>query len=84
MSSSDSVAAATENTSRLGYKHICVNYLHVACHDYKYLDTHTHTHPHTRPHREVTLPSLQVSLQVRLQVSQSLSLQVFSFLQLEF
>ena len=26
----------TENTSRLGYKHVCVNYLHLACHDYQY------------------------------------------------
>ena len=30
MSSSDSVATATENASRLGYKPVCVNYLHVA------------------------------------------------------
>ena len=29
MSSSDSVATATENASRLGYKHVCVYYLHV-------------------------------------------------------
>ena len=36
MSSSDSVATATENTSRLGYKHDCVNYLHVASRDYEY------------------------------------------------
>ena len=35
MSSSDSVATATENASRLGYKHVCVNYLHVASHDYQ-------------------------------------------------
>ena len=51
MSSSDSVATATENASRLGYKHVCVNYLHVASHDYQYQEviqhTHTHTHPHT-------------------------------------
>ena len=30
MSSSDSMATATENASRLGYKHVCVNYLHVS------------------------------------------------------
>ena len=49
MSSSDSVATATENASRLGYKHVCVNYLHVASHDYQKViqHTHTHTHPHT-------------------------------------
>ena len=35
MSSSDSVATATENASRLGYKHASVNYLHVASHDYQ-------------------------------------------------
>ena len=28
MSSSDSMDTATENASRLGYKHVCVNYLH--------------------------------------------------------
>ena len=55
MSSSDSVATVTENTSRLGYKQICVNYLHVASHDYhfcisiwKWSSTHTHRHLHTR------------------------------------
>ena len=36
MSSSDYVATATENASRLGYKHVCVNYLHLASHDYQY------------------------------------------------
>ena len=36
MSSSDSVATATENASRSGYKHVCVNYLHVVSHDYQY------------------------------------------------
>ena len=34
MSSSDSVHA-TENASRLGYKHVCVNYLHMASPDYQ-------------------------------------------------
>ena len=34
MSSSDSVAIATENASRLGYKQVCVNYFRVASHDY--------------------------------------------------
>ena len=50
MSSSDFVATATENASRWGYKHACVNYLHVASHDYpEYQEViqHTHTHPHT-------------------------------------
>ena len=49
MSSSDSVATATENASRLGYKHVCVNYLHVASHDYQYQEViqHTHKHIHT-------------------------------------
>ena len=27
--SSDSVDTATENASRLGYKHVCVNYVHI-------------------------------------------------------
>ena len=54
MSLSDSVATATENTSRLGYTQVCINYLHVASHDYQYQeviqDTHTHplTHSQTR------------------------------------
>ena len=52
MSLSDSVATVTENISRLGYKHVCVNYLHVA-----YLmnitvsgngPAHTHTHSLTK------------------------------------
>ena len=30
MSSSDSMATVTENASMLGYKHVCVNYLHVS------------------------------------------------------
>ena len=48
MSSSDSVATATENASRLGYKHVCVNYFLVASHDYQYQEViqHTQTHPH--------------------------------------
>ena len=52
MSSRNSVATATENTGRLGYKHVCVNYLHVASHDYQHQEViqHTHTHPHTRLH----------------------------------
>ena len=38
-----------ENTSRLGYKHVCINYLHVASHDYHSITkwSSTHTHPHT-------------------------------------
>ena len=47
MSSSDSVAIATENASRLGYKHVCVNYLHVASHDYQEVIQHTQTHTHS-------------------------------------
>ena len=54
MSSSDSVAIATENASRLGYKHVCVNYLHVASHDYQEViqTTHTHTHTHMLTHSQ--------------------------------
>ena len=50
MSLSDSVATATENTSRLGYTQVCINYLHVASHDYQYQEViqDTHTHPHIR------------------------------------
>ena len=44
---SNSGATATENASRLGYKHVCVNYLHVASHDYQEVIQHTHTHPLT-------------------------------------
>ena len=55
MLSSDSLATATENASRLGYKHVCVNYLYVASHDYHCITQyhyqeviqHTHTQPHT-------------------------------------
>ena len=46
---SDSLATATENASRLGYKHVCVNYLHVASHDYQEVIQHTHTHTSTHP-----------------------------------
>ena len=53
MSSGDSVATATENASRLGYKHVCINYLHVASHDYQEVILHTHTHSLT--HRIVLL-----------------------------
>ena len=37
----------TENASRLGYKHVCVNYLHVASPDYQKVILHTHTPTHT-------------------------------------
>ena len=47
MSSSDSEATATENASRLGYKHVCVNYVHVTSHDCQEVIQHTHTHTHT-------------------------------------
>ena len=53
MSLSDSVATATENaSSRLGYKYVCINYLHMAFHDYRYQEViqHTHTHIHTLAH----------------------------------
>ena len=55
MSSSDSVTTAAENSSRLGYKHVCVNYLHVVSHDYQEVIQHTdtHTHPHTLPQRNL-------------------------------
>ena len=57
MSSSDSVATITENASRLGYKHVCVNYLHVASHVYQYQEviqhTHTHTSTHTHTHTHI-------------------------------
>ena len=48
----DSVATATENANRLDHKHVCVNYLHVASHDYQYQEViqHTHTHIHTLAH----------------------------------
>ena len=42
----------TENASRLGYKHVCVNYLHVASPDYQKVIQHTHTHPHTHSFTE--------------------------------
>ena len=41
--SSDSVATATENASGLGYKHVCVNYLHVSSLDYQYREVIQHT-----------------------------------------
>ena len=51
MSSSDSVATATENAtenaSRSGYKDVCVNYLHAASCDYQEVIQHTHTHTST-------------------------------------
>ena len=43
MSSSDSVATATKNAGRLSYKHVCVNYLHVASRDYQEVIQHTDT-----------------------------------------
>ena len=78
MSSSDSVATATENTSRLGYKHVSVNDLHVASHDYQYQEviqhTHTSTHSLTRSltHRMVCFVcfsrSTPTSVSTRIQV----------------
>ena len=54
MSLSDSVATTTENANRLGYKHVCINYLHMASHDYQYQEviqhTHTHSHTHSQNH----------------------------------
>ena len=51
--SNDSVATATENASRLGYKHVCVNYLHVASHDYQEAIQHKHTSTHSLTHEIV-------------------------------
>ena len=48
MSLSSSVATATDNTSRLGYKHVCVSYLHLASHVYQYQEVIRHTDTHTR------------------------------------
>ena len=45
--SSDSVATATETVSRLGYKHVCVNYLYVTSHQYQEVIQHTRTHTST-------------------------------------
>ena len=53
MSLSDSAATATGNASRLGYKHICVNYLHVASHDYQEVMQHTHKQTYTLTHEIV-------------------------------
>ena len=48
MSLSDSVATATENaSSSLGYKYVCINYLHMASHDYQYQEVIQHTHTST-------------------------------------
>ena len=44
MSLSDSVATTAENASKLGYKHVCVNYLHVVFHDYQEVIQHINTH----------------------------------------
>ena len=71
MSLSDSVATATEKASRLGYKHVCINYLHVASHDYQYQEViqHTHTHPHTHSqYRSIFSRSTPISLLTRIQV----------------
>ena len=51
--SSDSAATATENDSRLGYKHVCVNYLHVASRDYQEVIQHPHTPTHSLTHKIV-------------------------------
>ena len=37
----------TENASRLGYEHVCGNYLHMASHDYQKAIQHTHPHTHS-------------------------------------
>ena len=70
MSSSDFVAPATENTSRLGYKHVCINYLHAASHDYQEViqHTHTHTHPHTHSLVPFFSHSAPTSLSTQIQV----------------
>ena len=73
--SSDSVATATENVSRLGYKHVCVNYLYVASHDYQYQEMIQHIHTHTSTHslthsqnRSIFSRSTPTSLSTRIQV----------------
>ena len=71
MSSSNSVATATENGSRLRYKHVCVNYLHVASHDYQEVIQHIHTHIHTLTHsqnRSIFSRSTPTSLSTRIEV----------------
>jgi len=70
MSSSDSVVTATENASRLGYKHLCVNYLHVASHDYQEVIQHTHTSTLSLTHRIVLFfsRSTPTSLSTRIQL----------------
>ena len=71
MPSSDSVAYTTENASKLGYKHVCVNYLHVASHDYQKVIQHTDTHTstHSLAHKIVLLSlALLPSLSTRIQV----------------
>ena len=72
MSSSESVATATENASRLGYKHIGVNYLHVASRDHQEVIQHTHTHTatHSLTHKIVLFfsRSTPISLSTRIQV----------------
>ena len=57
MSLSDSVATTAENASKLGYKHVCVSYLHVASHDCQKVIQHTDTHTstHSLAHRIVLL-----------------------------
>ena len=60
MSLSDSVATATENASKLGYKHVCVNYLHMASHDYQYQEVMQHIH--TLTHRIVLFFLAQLPL----------------------
>ena len=52
----------TENTSRLGYKHVCVNYLHVASHAYQYQEVIQHTHWHTHIHTHSQNRSIFFSL----------------------
>ena len=79
MPSSNSVATTTEKANRLGYKHVCVNYLHMASHDCQYQEAirQTHTHIHT-PDR---VPSFAVTFAKSLgqSPSQSLNLQVKVF-----
>ena len=73
MSSSVSVFTAPENASRLGFKHVCVNYLYVASHDYQEVIQHTdtHTHIHTLTHsqnRSIFSRSTPTSLSTPFQV----------------
>ena len=54
----------TENASRLGYKHVCVNYLHVAYQEYQIVIQHTHTHTHTHTHAAILTNPRKLAVQL--------------------